>query len=67
MRHEYVEKSREGDHICYISGLSHMRDHYPAWNVTKGLDDIFLEILRAVSEKGKRIDTIANPEAGLGN
>ena len=28
---EYDEKSREGDHICYISDLSKMKRHYPQW------------------------------------
>jgi CDP-paratose 2-epimerase len=44
MQYEYVDKNREGDHICYISDLSKMRAHYPEWNLTKSLDDIFEEI-----------------------
>jgi CDP-paratose 2-epimerase len=48
MRHEYVDKNREGDHICYISDLARMRGHYPAWDITKSLDDIFLEVYQAV-------------------
>jgi CDP-paratose 2-epimerase len=44
MRYEYVDKNREGDHICYISDLSKIKDHYPAWDITKSLDDIFTEI-----------------------
>jgi CDP-paratose 2-epimerase len=44
MRWEYVDKAREGDHICYISDLGKMRRHYPNWDVTKSLDDIFDEI-----------------------
>jgi CDP-paratose 2-epimerase len=44
MEWEYVEKHREGDHICYISDLSKMRHHYPSWNITKSLDQIFTEI-----------------------
>jgi CDP-paratose 2-epimerase len=47
MRHTYVDKHREGDHICYISDLTRMREHYPGWGLTKSLDDIFLEIYRA--------------------
>lgn len=31
MRHEYVDKNREGDHICYISDLRKMQSHYPNW------------------------------------
>jgi CDP-paratose 2-epimerase len=44
MEYEYVEKNREGDHICYVSNLSKARSHYPQWDITKSLDDIFEEI-----------------------
>jgi CDP-paratose 2-epimerase len=42
-----IDKNREGDHICYISDLSKMRSHYPSWDLTKSLDDIFSEIVQA--------------------
>jgi CDP-paratose 2-epimerase len=42
--YEYVGENRSGDHICYISNLSKMRSHYPAWDISKSLDDIFFEI-----------------------
>jgi CDP-paratose 2-epimerase len=45
----YVDKAREGDHICYISNLQKMQDHYPAWGITRSLDDIFSEIVHAWS------------------
>jgi CDP-paratose 2-epimerase len=48
---EYVDKNREGDHICYISDLSKMREHYPRWDLSKTLDDIFVEIHRAWVER----------------
>ncbi len=44
MRYEYVDKNREGDHMCYISDLGKIKDHYPQWDITKSLDDIFTEI-----------------------
>ena len=47
MQCEYVDKNREGDHICYISDLAKMTAHYPAWGITKSLDDIFSEIVEA--------------------
>lgn len=40
----YSEKAREGDHIVYYSSLKKMKSHYPNWNITKNLDDIFSEI-----------------------
>ena len=47
MTWNYVEKAREGDHICYISNLKKLREHYPNWSITKTLDDIFVEISEA--------------------
>jgi CDP-paratose 2-epimerase len=47
MQFEYVEKAREGDHICYISNLSKIRQQYPNWNLSKSLEDIFAEVVKA--------------------
>jgi CDP-paratose 2-epimerase len=47
MRFEYVHANRSGDHICYISDLSKMKAHFPSWDISKTLDDIFEEIYRA--------------------
>lgn len=44
MNYEYVDKNREGDHICYISDLAKMRAHYPEWDITKSIDTVFEEI-----------------------
>lgn len=44
MIYEYDETSREGDHMCYISDLSKMKEHYPDWGISKSLQDIFQEI-----------------------
>lgn len=44
MLYEYVDKNREGDHICYISNLKKMTTHYPGWGITKNLTHIFEEI-----------------------
>jgi len=46
MSYDYVDKAREGDHICYISDLTKMKTHYPQWDITKKLPDIFEEIYR---------------------
>jgi CDP-paratose 2-epimerase len=43
----YVDKAREGDHICYISDLRKMQTHYPDWRITRSLDDIFCELVEA--------------------
>jgi CDP-paratose 2-epimerase len=47
MRHQYQEKNREGDHICYISALSKSTAHYPSWRITKSLDDTLAEMVAA--------------------
>jgi CDP-paratose 2-epimerase len=47
MKWKYSEENRIGDHICYYSDLSKMRSHYPAWNITKSLEDTFKEIYQA--------------------
>ena len=44
MAYDYVEQNRSGDHICYISDLQKMKAHYPGWDISKSLDDIFQEI-----------------------
>ena len=51
MRYEYVDKAREGDHICYISDLSKMKDHYPGWDITRPLDQIFSEIVNSWQQR----------------
>jgi CDP-paratose 2-epimerase len=51
MVHDYVDKNREGDHICYISDLRKMKQHYPGWDLTKSLDDIFVEIYDSWAKK----------------
>jgi CDP-paratose 2-epimerase len=52
MKYEYVDQNRAGDHICYISDLSKMRNHYPDWDITKSLDDTFKEIVANWRNRG---------------
>jgi CDP-paratose 2-epimerase len=47
MDYVYEEENRVGDHICYISDLSKMKQHYPAWDITKDLQTMFEEIYQA--------------------
>jgi CDP-paratose 2-epimerase len=47
MAFEYVDQPRDGDHICYISNLKSFKSHFPRWEITKSLDDIFTEIINA--------------------
>lgn len=45
MKYRYVDKNREGDHICYYSDLRKIRAHYPAWNISRRLEDTISEIV----------------------
>ena len=51
MEYEYIDQNRSGDHICYISDLTKLRAHFPGWDITKTLDDIFTEIAGALRTK----------------
>jgi CDP-paratose 2-epimerase len=50
-RWSYVEQNRSGDHICYYSDLRKMKAHYPAWDITRPLGDIFQEIVESWSRR----------------
>jgi CDP-paratose 2-epimerase len=34
----YVDEARKGDHICYISNLAKLKQHFPKWGITRGID-----------------------------
>jgi CDP-paratose 2-epimerase len=53
MQYTYVNKNREGDHICYISDLTKIKSHYPQWSITKDLDTTFEEIYTSWMERTK--------------
>lgn len=42
---EYSDKNREGDHICYYSNLHRMREHFPSWDISITLDEMFDQIV----------------------
>jgi len=41
----YRDDPRKGDHICYISDLRKFRQHFPNWELTFNLENIFREII----------------------
>jgi CDP-paratose 2-epimerase len=45
MRYSYQEDNRIGDHICYYSDLRKMKTHYPAWDITRPLEQTMVEIV----------------------
>lgn len=43
----YVDQNRIGDHICYYSDLSKMRQHYPNWDISISLVETIQQIVAA--------------------
>jgi CDP-paratose 2-epimerase len=50
MKYKYVDQNRIGDHICYYSDLRKMKAHYPNWDITKSLEDVFVDIYNRYME-----------------
>jgi CDP-paratose 2-epimerase len=46
MVYEYIDENRIGDHICYYSDLSKMKEHYPEFGITKNLSYIINNIYK---------------------
>jgi len=44
LNYNYVEDSRVGDHIWYISDLSKFKKDYPNWKITYNIERIIKEI-----------------------
>jgi CDP-paratose 2-epimerase len=53
VRWTYQEQNRIGDHICYISDLRKLKSHFPEWTVTRTLDSILEEMVKAEMHKAK--------------
>jgi CDP-paratose 2-epimerase len=47
MDYIYEKENRIGDHMCYISDLSKIKQQYPGWDITKNLQTTFEEIHQA--------------------
>jgi CDP-paratose 2-epimerase len=52
MRWRYLDEPRRGDHICYISNLTRLREALPEWRLTRGLDQIFQELVEGWRARG---------------
>jgi len=50
MIYEYVDENRIGDHICYYSDLTKMKEHYPKFGITKNLSYIIENINKKLNE-----------------
>lgn len=51
MLYKYSDVNREGDHICYMSDLRKIKSHYPQWDITVTLEQIFQEIYESWVER----------------
>ncbi len=49
----HVEENRIGDHICYYSDLTKMKEHYPDWNIRISLEETIGQIVAAWQGKLK--------------
>ena len=51
MKYTYSEVNRAGDHICYYSDLSKIKQHYPKWNITITLEETIEQIFKSWGKK----------------
>ncbi len=51
IQYTYDDRNRIGDHICYISDLSKLREHFPEWSVTLTLPQIIEEMVIAERQR----------------
>ena len=47
--YEYCDENRIGDHICYYSNLSKIKNHYPEFCIKNNLTDTINQIVKALS------------------
>ncbi|MDD5156357.1 MAG: NAD-dependent epimerase/dehydratase family protein [Candidatus Omnitrophica bacterium] len=48
--YEYVEQSRVGDHVWWISDVSKFKKHYPGWDYKYGIEDTVKQIYTTQKE-----------------
>lgn len=51
IHHDYSEKNRVGDHICYISDLTKLRTHFPEWDITVSLPGMIEEMVNSERQR----------------
>ena len=60
LQSKYVEENRLGDHIWWISDLSHFQEHYPSWKPQYDVPHILREIFELNCERwGEQCSTTA--------
>ncbi len=56
----YVEGNRKGDHIWWVSDLSHFQSHYPSWKLAYDVP----KILREIYEMNRFREAVSSPALG---
>jgi CDP-paratose 2-epimerase len=56
--YKYLDQNRIGDHICYYSDLRKMTQHYPRWQITRPLRNVFREIVDSWHARLERPATV---------
>jgi CDP-paratose 2-epimerase len=52
---KYVDKNRQGDHIWWISDLSHFQSQYPAWRLRYDVPGILREIYEVNRQRWSKV------------
>ena len=60
MKYSYLEGNRSGDHICYYSDLSKMRQHYPHWNISISLEETVQQIVESWQSRLSKLMAVAH-------
>ena len=55
-QYQYKDENRIGDHICYYSDLTKMREHYPDWDISISLHEIFEQIVQAWHDRLRQME-----------
>jgi CDP-paratose 2-epimerase len=64
---KYVEEHRRGDHIWWISDLSHFQEHHPTWQLQYDLPRILTEIYELNVERWSEQCSMPASEMSLGS
>jgi CDP-paratose 2-epimerase len=51
-KYEYLDDNRIGDHICYYSNLSKIKEHYPKFEIQNNLEYTIKQIIFAQNSRG---------------
>ena len=50
-KYEYLDENRIGDHICYYSDLTKIKDHFPKFEIEHSLRDTIQQIVEAQNRR----------------